>query len=148
MRKFVVDRFPSGGRQGGRNPISRPNLDRLGRWVEDKIDWLMEEGEDWQEPWQEKTKERLNGSSMQHQRRRLEAVSRRPAIAKPRDGRERDGNPKPTLAEDDWPSDDTFSVPRWQRATSSPAVNPSAKDSPKGPGPGSSRPLPRSSRRR
>ncbi|MFL0781897.1 MAG: RNA helicase, partial [Prochlorococcus sp.] len=28
-----------------------PSLDGVGRWVGDKIDWLMDEEEDWREPW-------------------------------------------------------------------------------------------------
>ncbi|PZV00489.1 MAG: hypothetical protein DCF23_14360, partial [Cyanobium sp.] len=30
----------------------------LGRWVEDRLDWFMEEEDDWPEPWQERIPER------------------------------------------------------------------------------------------
>ena len=37
---------PQGRGGGGR-------LDGLGRWVEGKLDWLLDDREDWREPWQE-----------------------------------------------------------------------------------------------
>jgi hypothetical protein len=44
----------SGARPGSRGPAgSRPRLADLGRWVEDKLDWILEEEDDWREPWQE-----------------------------------------------------------------------------------------------
>ncbi len=71
-----LDRWVSAGRQlvdgvaGGR-PGSRPaarssearnagwgnagrgGFDGLGRWVEERLDWLLEDGDDWREPWQD-----------------------------------------------------------------------------------------------
>lgn len=47
----------SGARPGGRNregrPAGRPGFEGLGRWVEDRLDWLLEEDDDWREPWQQ-----------------------------------------------------------------------------------------------
>jgi hypothetical protein len=51
----------SGGRPGSRSPNRRPEarpggrrgLDGLGRWVEDRLDWLIDDSDDWREPWQE-----------------------------------------------------------------------------------------------
>ena len=44
----------------GTRPGTRPpgrggggRLDGLGRWVEGKLDWLLDDREDWREPWQE-----------------------------------------------------------------------------------------------
>ena len=34
-----------GAQRGGED--RRPGLDRLGRWVEDKLDWILDEDEDW-----------------------------------------------------------------------------------------------------
>lgn len=46
-----------GSRPTGRpNPLRgarRPTLEGLGRWVEDRIDWLTEDEDDWPEPWQQ-----------------------------------------------------------------------------------------------
>jgi hypothetical protein len=38
---------PAEGRAGG-----RPSLDGLGRWVETRLDWLLEDDDDWREPWE------------------------------------------------------------------------------------------------
>jgi len=51
----------SGGRPGSRSPSrrvearpgGRRGLDGLGRWVEDRLDWLIDDSDDWREPWQE-----------------------------------------------------------------------------------------------
>ncbi|MFZ0409012.1 MAG: hypothetical protein WAM11_13005 [Cyanobium sp.] len=65
------DRWVSAGRQlvdgvAGSRPGSRPparggegrapgrgGFDGLGRWVEERLDWFLEDGDDWREPWQE-----------------------------------------------------------------------------------------------
>lgn len=42
------------GRQGDRpGPGGRSGLDGLGRWVEGRLDWLLDDRDDWREPWQE-----------------------------------------------------------------------------------------------
>ncbi|WP_411868700.1 hypothetical protein [Vulcanococcus limneticus] len=38
---------PAEGRAGG-----RPSLEGLGRWVETRLDWLLEDDDDWREPWE------------------------------------------------------------------------------------------------
>ena len=43
----------SGRRPGQRR--SSLDLESVGRWVGDKVDWLLEEDDDWREPWQEST---------------------------------------------------------------------------------------------
>ena len=60
-----LDRLVSAGRQlvdgvSGARPGSAsrrggglPRLDALGRWVEDRLDWILEEDDDWREPWQD-----------------------------------------------------------------------------------------------
>jgi len=144
----------SGARPGSRKaprssaggPGMAPRLGELGRWVEDKLEWILEDEDDWREPWQQSSEpsppaqqriaEPPQGSS---RRRPLEAISRRgssPAI------------------DQDWPDDDSFSRPRWQRSEAPPDQQPPAPQSaaaaeqaplPEGSG---ARPLPRSSRRR
>lgn len=46
-----------GSRPGGRSTVGRsggrPSLEGLGRWVENRLDWLLEDEEDWREPWQQ-----------------------------------------------------------------------------------------------
>ena len=135
----------SGARPGSRGPAgpagssSRPRLADLGRWVEDKLDWILEEEDDWREPWQEEQRRparrrdpaavppspalpRQNGPS---RRQPLQAISRRAGVAgrfdrSPASAAVPAAEPDPAL-ELDWPDDDTFSRSRWQRppATSS-----------------------------
>jgi hypothetical protein len=117
------------GAQGGAED-RRPGLDRLGRWVEDKLDWILDEDGDWREPWQEPAP-------------RPEPAGRRPLEAISRRGRSVDGGG----AQEDWPDDASFSIPRWQRQPASP--QPLAVEAPEDPQPsGTGRPLPRSTRRR
>jgi hypothetical protein len=145
----------SGARPGSRKaartaapgPGMRPRLGELGRWVEDKLDWILEEDDDWREPWQG-TREparleppaprQLEPSLSSSRRRPLDAISRRGP-----------GQPPSAGADQDWPDDDSFSRPRWQRTPPPSAQQPlaprtSAVDGP----PAAARPLPRSSRRR
>ena len=158
----------SGARPGSR-PVGRPapspagerpRLADLGRWVETKLDWILED-EDWREPWQqepplrsEARSEARSGTRFEarpeppvspelrtgSRRRPLEAISRRgqrpPAIS---------GQPGPAEPDDGWPEEDSFARPRWQR----PVLGSCSSPGPVPPEAGSSgRPLPRSSRRR
>jgi hypothetical protein len=141
-----------GPRPGTAAGPGRPRLGELGRWVEDKLDWILEDedGDDWREPWQEPRPARLARSrpasgpaspapgSAASGRRPLEAISRRGERRRP--------------AGDDWPDDTSFSRPRWQRPLRDPSPAPDlsaeaareAADRRQE----RSRPLPRSSRRR
>jgi hypothetical protein len=147
-----IERLVSAGRQlvdgvSGARPGSRkgsrgsgPRLGDLGRWVEDKLDWILEDEDDWREPWQEprepqRREQRPEDPGRASSRRRpLEAVSRRGAGLR--------AGAAPLAGEQDWPDDDSFSRPRWQRS-GVPASQPTQP-----PPPPSARPLPRSSRRR
>ena len=143
-----LDRLVSAGRQlvdgvSGARPGSRSGnrgeglrLAGLGRWVENKLDWILEDEDDWREPWRE-TRPELG--SQDRPRRRLDAISRRsaaPPQAQPSQERE------PQAREpEEWPEDDAFALPRWQRQPSSaPQTQPPSQL------PG--RAMPRSSRRR
>ena len=175
-----LDRLVSAGRQfvdgvSGARPGSRPQargtgrrhgalprLDDLGRWVEDKLDWILEDEDDWREPWQEQP--RVSPSpraslaarplaaaarrpESQRRRRPLEAISRR-ALAG-------EVAAAPEAVAGDWPDDDTFTVPRWQRPAQperaplelGAAITPIERD-PSERVESSGRPLPRSTRRR
>ena len=143
----------SGARPGSRKPARgataspgmRPRLGELGRWVENKLDWILEDEDDWREPWQEPWQEPREPQGREprpedpgrasSRRRPLEAVSRRGAGVR--------AGAAPPAEEQDWPDDDSFSRPRWQRS-GMPASQPSQPP----PLPPSARPLPRSSRRR
>lgn len=43
----------SEGRGSEARTAGRGGFDGLGRWVEERLDWLLEDGDDWREPWQD-----------------------------------------------------------------------------------------------
>ena len=145
----------SGARPGSRSGARvtapgdgrRPRLDGLGRWVENKLDWILEDDDDWREPWQEARPEpRSQPSAPAPSRRRpLDAISRRTTLA---------SRPVPAQPADPsaWPDDEAFTVPRWQRQASSarqaPAASPSDGGAVAGDRSTPGRALPRSTRRR
>lgn len=121
-----------GGRSGTRSP--RMRLDHLGRWVEDKLDWLLEDDDGWRESWEQPEQAAQRSS----RRQPLEAISRRRLPVASR--------AEAPVDDQAWPDDDSFSLNRWQRgasreAASPPPAAPSSR-------PQSGRALPRSSRRR
>ena len=99
-----LDTWLETGRQlvdgvSGRRPGQRRtslDLDSMGRWVGEKVDWLLDDDDDWREPWQKQTAPETSGRGG---KRPLQAVSRR----------------RPPAADDSWPEDESFRVQRWQR---------------------------------
>ena len=141
----------SGRRPGQRR--SSLDLESVGRWVGDKVEWLLEEEDDWREPWQEPA-----ARSGRRGKRPLEAISRRqlrPSVGSPAFGQAVTGQPlveQPSISmappkdvgsAEEWPENDSFRVDRWQRNRSNQSdAAPQADHSPV------RRALPRSSRRR
>jgi hypothetical protein len=116
------------------------DLERMGRWVGDKIDWLMDEEEDWRDPVEPPQRADATAPAVSSRKRPLDAISRRQVM-----------DPVPehqsTYGEDDnsWPDDESFRVERWSRSSSPPSAAASTQPLSRG---SSRRPLPRSSRRR
>ena len=146
-----LDRLVSAGRQlvdgvSGARPGSRSGnrgegrrLAGLGRWVENKLDWILEDEDDWREPWQETRPELV---SQDRPRRRLDAISRRSA-APPQ------GQPRQAREPEEWPEDEAFALPRWQRQPSSALQSqPQTQSQPPSQSQLPGRAMPRSSRRR
>ena len=149
-----LDQWVSAGRQlvdgvSGARPGSRPGgrtgslkLDHLGRWVEDKLDWLLEDEEGWRESWEpSEPRQPVKPQARQARREPLQAISRRPSMRP-------SAAPDTAPAREDWPDDDSFSVSRWQRrgsAGAGAAMDESAEPAPRVQ---SGRAVPRSSRRR
>jgi hypothetical protein len=156
----------SGARPGSRRSRPRLNPGELGRWAQNKLEWLLDDegDDDWREPWQAPPRRPEADLGLQTRpvgvgrRRPLEAISRRdgsagrsmvprarPGPASP-DNRLADNRLADNGVDDDgaWPDDDSFSVSRWQReAPQQPQADrdPAAAAIP-------ARPLPRSTRRR
>lgn len=160
------------GRGAGPGAGGVPRLNELGRWVETKLDWILDEEDSWREPWQESQEGSgrsrpgparslapaagadSTGSGLAR-RRPLEAISRRGA---PRPGA---SAPRPTSGEpparqvsagDGWPDEASFALPRWQRPLTPRPAAASGPTEQKRPAPKApaapARSLPRSSRRR
>ncbi|NDF62068.1 MAG: RNA helicase [Synechococcaceae bacterium WBB_3_034] len=97
------------GRSGG-----GLRLNQVGRWVETKLDWLLEDDDGWRESWEEPEPWRRPSEPRQPERQRpssrtpLQAVSRRP------------GPGQAVPAPQDWPDADSFTLNRWSRADASP----------------------------
>ena len=135
----------SGNRGEGRRPAGpagMPRLDGLGRWVENKLDWILEDEDDWREPWQEA---RPQPSSQARPRRRLDAISRRSAA--PPQGQPRQEREPQQREPEDWPEDDAFALPRWQRQPST-APQSQPQSQPPSQSQLAGRAMPRSTRRR
>jgi len=117
-----VDQWIETGRQfvdgvAGNRPGRRKNsrIDRsrsgsrfetIGRWVGDKVDWLLEEEDGWIEPWQSDS-EQVTISS----KKPLEAISRRVSQSPAKE----DKAEKTFSQDDDWPDEDSFKINRWKR---------------------------------
>ena len=162
QRDRRLDQFLETGRQlvdgvSGRRPGQRPgqrrsglDLDSVGRWVGEKVEWLLEEEDDWQEPWQEPGRARPEPArSMRSPRRPLDAISRRGrrgvSVQVPAPPSTQPVVPEFNADQGEWPEDDSFRVQRWSRSAQ-PAVRPQPEAAPNSAAP--RRSLPRSSRRR
>ena len=123
--------------------LSGSSLDKVGRWVGDKLDWLLEDEDDWREPWQSESVEEI--TTLTH-KRPLDAISRR-VFSQPVESKMANDQ---SLDDDSWPDEAVFRVQKWSRTDSQAksleldtAVNNNRKSVKS-----NRRPLPRSSRRR
>ena len=158
------------GARPGRRSLDRldgsSRLDAMGRWVGDRIDWLLDEEDDWREVserpqgWQSARPKpavvspTVERSTPSKRKRPLQALSRRQPVLPPP---VTSTSPAiPSGNDDVWPEDDSFRVERWKRSANRDALPNSGSSSTAGSPTASSptsrsssrRPLPRSSRRR
>jgi len=158
-----LDQWMTAGRQlvdgvAGARPGSRPSArgtgsaagprlrpGDLGRWVENKIDWLLEDDDGWREPWQEPRSSAMPsaapvrnpsaapGRSMSAAKssRTAPPTSQTGAVSSAAGSRrrpleaislrgtpllpERPSSLDQSAADPDWPDDESFSVSRWRR---------------------------------
>ena len=143
-RQFVdgVSGTRPGMRRSNSKGISASNFEKAGRWVSDKLDWLLEDEDAWMEPWQFSEKIPMSNSTG---KRPLEAISLRAQkqIKHAQKALQSDSD------DDQWPDESSFRVDRWKRSQSKDKAN-FVRDS-QNRGEENSvelRPLPRSSRRR
>ncbi len=94
-----------GKRKVNSNRFSNSNLDKVGRWVGDKLDWFLEDEDSWLEPWQTTDSQaRTLGN-----KRPLDAISMRGSKM---NSTQRSMEP---FDQDDWPEESSFRVERWRR---------------------------------
>ena len=113
--KQVVDGVAGnrpGQRSSGRQDrITGPNFEKVGRWMEEKIDWFFEEDDDWLD------NEDLGDTSpqesiMNHPKRPLGAISLRAPKALPPQIDDKRSNLNDI---DEWPDEQSFKINRWER---------------------------------
>ena len=146
--KQVVDGVAGNrpGQKRGRwqDTTTAPNLGKVGRWMEEKIDWFFEDDEDWlgneefdDDPLQE---------SLINTKRPLGAISlRTPKALPPQIDKKRNKSDEM----DEWPDDQSFKLNKWERKDNLIKENEKGlKDSLKDDRSNRRRNIPRSSRRR
>ena len=112
--KQVVDGV-AGNRPGQRRSVRQDkttgaNFEKVGRWMEEKIDWFFEDDEDWLD--NEESDDVPLEESMLNTKRPLGAISLRAPKALPQAIKDT----KDTLDTiDEWPDDQSFKINRWER---------------------------------
>ena len=106
----VAGNRPGQRRGGWQDKETSANFEKVGRWVEEKIDWFFEDDDDWldnedldSDPLQE---------SVNNRKRPLSAISLRAPKALPPQIQRRRNN---SDALDEWPDDKSFKVNKWER---------------------------------
>ena len=106
----VAGNRPGQKRSGWQNKKIGSNLETVGRWMEEKIDWFFEDDEDWLD--HEDSDDPTLQDSIINTKRPLGAISlRAPKALPPRI----DSTRKNQNEMDEWPDDQSFKLNRWER---------------------------------
>ena len=113
--KQVVDGVAGNrpGQKRGRwqDKTTAPNFEKVGRWMEEKIDWFFEDDEEWLE--NEDLDDDLFQENMSNNSKRpLGAISLRVPKALPPCIKEKRNNQDEM---DEWPDDQSYKLNRWER---------------------------------
>jgi len=141
----VAGNRPGQRRGGWKDQEASVNLEKVGRWMEEKIDWFFEDDDDWldnEDLDDESLKESINNT-----KRPLSAISLRAPKALPSKIEPRRINSDEL---DEWPDEQSFKLNKWERKDNLIEKNSSyVKDSfPVGRPPKRRKNIPRSSRRK
>ena len=141
----VAGNRPGQRRGGWQDKETSANFEKVGRWVEEKIDWFFEDDDDWldnEDLDDESLKESINNT-----KRPLSAISLRAPKALPSKIEPRRINSDEL---DEWPDEQSFKLNKWERKDNLIEKNSSdVKDSfPVGRPPQIRKNIPRSSRRK
>ena len=106
----VAGNRPGQRRVGWQDKETSANFEKVGRWMEEKIDWFFEDDDDWldnedfdEEPLQE---------SINNRKRPLSAISLRAPKALPPQIEVRRNNSEEL---DEWPDEQAFKLNKWER---------------------------------
>tara|TARA_B100000700_G_scaffold148629_1_gene165482 strand:- start:1168 stop:1701 length:534 start_codon:yes stop_codon:yes gene_type:complete len=113
--KQVVDGVAGnrpGQRRGGgwQEKTHGPNFDKVGRWMEEKIDWFFEDDENWLD--NEDLDDDFLPESKTNRKRPLAAISLRAPKALPPRIDEKVNNSDEI---NEWPDDQSFKLNKWER---------------------------------
>ena len=106
----VAGNRPGQRRRGWQDKQTSANFEKVGRWMEEKIDWFFEDDDDWLD------NEDLDDESFQEStnntKRPLTAISLRAPKALPPQIKETRNNSDEL---DEWPDDQSFKLNKWER---------------------------------
>ena len=106
----VAGNRPGQRRGGWQDKETSANFEKVGRWMEEKIDWFFEDDDDWLD------NEDLNDEPLQESinntKRPLSAISLRAPKALPP---QIDSKTKNINEMEEWPDDKSFKLNRWER---------------------------------
>ncbi len=106
----VAGNRPGQRRGGWKDKETSANFEKVGRWMEEKIDWFFEDDEDWLE--NEDSDDDALQETIINTKRPLGAISLRAPKSLPARIEEKRNN----LNEiDEWPDDQSFKLNRWER---------------------------------
>ena len=140
----VAGNRPGQKRRRWQDKTIAPNFEKVGRWMEEKIDWFFEEDEDWLD--NEELDDDPLQKSMINKKRPLGAISLRApkALSSSIDKKKTNLNEM-----DEWPDDESFKLNKWERKDNFHKENEQdLKDSSQDERSARRRNIPRSSRRR
>jgi hypothetical protein len=106
----VAGNRPGLRKSGWQDKTNGPNFEKVGRWMEDKIDWFFEEDDDWLED--EDSDDDVLPESMINTKRPLGAISLRAPKALPSRIDDKRNNSNES---DEWPDEQSFKLNKWER---------------------------------
>ena len=106
----VAGNRPGQKREGWQDKSNAPNFEKVGRWMEDKIDWFFEDDDDWLD--NDNSDDDALEAITNNIKRPLGAISLRAPKALPPRIEETSNH----LAEiDEWPDSQAFKLNKWER---------------------------------
>ena len=106
----VAGNRPGQRRGGWQDKETSANFEKVGRWMEEKIDWFFEDDDDWLD--NEEVEDETLQETTNNTKRPLSAISLRAPKALPPqiEGRRNDSDEF-----DEWPDDQCFKLNKWER---------------------------------